>query len=178
MGSLVIFTCLWELHHPFRYGRLISEHPVDIEDTLRLHGKSCEILQLPLPDVHRQLPQPTVNQEDEATQGQALFENLNEQQRRIVSEILGCVTSQTPKSFFIDGPGGTGKTYTYKTLIHMLRGQGKTVLSVALTGIAAKLLIDGKPRTLLLSYLFLCLKRQSLLSHKTQNMLMILETLP
>jgi len=44
----------------------------------------------------------------------------------------------------LHGPGETGKTYVYNTLCYFLRGQGKIVLCVALSGIAALLLIDGR----------------------------------
>jgi hypothetical protein len=46
--------------------------------------------------------------------------------------------------FFLDGPGGSGKTFLYNTLMSVLRGQGKIVISVASTGIAATLLAGGR----------------------------------
>ena len=39
--------------------------------------------------------------------------------------------------FYIDGPGGTGKTFLYKTLIHHFLGIVKKVLPMACTGIAS-----------------------------------------
>ena len=48
-------------------------------------------------------------------------------------------TKEFPKDF-PDGPGGTGKTFLYNTLIN----SGKSVISVASTGIASLLLIDGR----------------------------------
>jgi hypothetical protein len=48
------------------------------------------------------------------------------------------------RQFFLDGPGGTGKTFLYNTIINVLQGQGKSVISVASTGIASLLLIDGR----------------------------------
>ena len=47
------------------------------------------------------------------------------------------------KVFCLDGPGGTGKTFLYKALIHFLSGKGFDVLSVAWTGIASILLPGG-----------------------------------
>ena len=52
--------------------------------------------------------------------------------------------NKTGQSFFLHGPGGTGKTYVYNTLCHYLRGQGKIVLCAASSGIAALLLIGGR----------------------------------
>ncbi|ESN99485.1 hypothetical protein HELRODRAFT_93087, partial [Helobdella robusta] len=44
--------------------------------------------------------------------------------------------------FFIDGPGGTGKTFVFNALLCHVRRQGKFSLAVATSGIAA-LLLDG-----------------------------------
>jgi hypothetical protein len=40
----------------------------------------------------------------------------------------------------LDGPGGSGKSYLYNTLTHNLRAQGKSVIIVPSTGIAATLI--------------------------------------
>ena len=44
------------------------------------------------------------------------------------------------KLFFIDGPGGTGKTFLYNTLLAKIRSEGKIGIAVATSGIAANLL--------------------------------------
>ncbi len=46
--------------------------------------------------------------------------------------------------FFLDGPGDSGKTFLYNTLISVLRGENKIVIPVVSTGIAATLLAGGK----------------------------------
>ena len=46
--------------------------------------------------------------------------------------------------FYLQGPGGTGKTFLYKSICHHFRAKGKTVLCVASTGIAALLLPNGR----------------------------------
>ena len=46
--------------------------------------------------------------------------------------------------FFLDGPGESGKTYLYITLICYVRGQGKKVQAFATTEIAADLLSGGR----------------------------------
>ena len=48
------------------------------------------------------------------------------------------------RCFFLAGPGGTGKTFLYSTLLSVLRGQSHIVLPVASTGIAATLLKGGR----------------------------------
>ena len=45
--------------------------------------------------------------------------------------------------FFLDGPGGTGKTFLYNTQINFIQGQDWKVMAVASTGIASTLLTDG-----------------------------------
>lgn len=44
---------------------------------------------------------------------------------------------------FIDGRGGSGKTYLYNTIVDLVIGRGKRIACVAWTGIAANLLADG-----------------------------------
>ncbi|XP_050255276.1 uncharacterized protein LOC126701205 [Quercus robur] len=46
--------------------------------------------------------------------------------------------------YFVYGHGGTGKTYLWKTLIACLHSQGKIVLAIASSGIAALLLPGGR----------------------------------
>jgi hypothetical protein len=46
--------------------------------------------------------------------------------------------------FFIDGPGGTGKTFLQNILLAHVRKQGKVALAVASTGLAATLLEGGR----------------------------------
>jgi len=51
-------------------------------------------------------------------------------------------TSNAPKLFFVDGPGGTGKTYLFNALLTSTRRSGDIALAVASSGTAA-LLLDG-----------------------------------
>ena len=71
---------------------------------------------------------------------------LNPEQREASDAILDAILNQDfskPNMFFIDGPGGSGKTYTYNFLIHKLRSMLKTVSSSAITGLASTLIVDG-----------------------------------
>lgn len=54
--------------------------------------------------------------------------------------------SPTPKAtlFFLDGPGGTGKTFVYNTILAKIRSIGNIALAVASSGIAAELLEGGR----------------------------------
>src|SRR5688500_16995933 len=82
----------------------------------------------------------------EADQAEQMEASLNEKQRIAFDTIMAAVDddSMPIRCFFLDGPGGSGKTYLYNTIISKLRGRGKKVLAVASTGIAANLLPGGR----------------------------------
>ncbi|VAH83313.1 unnamed protein product [Triticum turgidum subsp. durum] len=48
------------------------------------------------------------------------------------------------KVFFIDGPGGTGKTYLYKALLAKVRSMGLIAIATATSGIAASIMPGGR----------------------------------
>ena len=65
-------------------------------------------------------------------------------QRSVYNTILDSVNQQKGRIFFLDAPGGTGKTFVTKLLLSKIRQQGKTALAVASSGIAATLLPGGR----------------------------------
>ncbi|XP_074356468.1 uncharacterized protein LOC141696187 [Apium graveolens] len=67
---------------------------------------------------------------------------LNQMQRIIFDQIVESVDKDIGGFYFVYGPGGTGKTFLWSTIIARLRGEGKIVLAVVSSGIAL-LLIDG-----------------------------------
>ncbi|KAG5536263.1 hypothetical protein RHGRI_023890 [Rhododendron griersonianum] len=69
---------------------------------------------------------------------------LNAEQRIAYDEILDAVLNQTPKSFFIDGPGGSGKTFLYRALLGIVRSQHLIALATASSGVAASILPNGR----------------------------------
>jgi hypothetical protein len=72
------------------------------------------------------------------------YANMNAEQRAAYDSVLHSVDQQSGTVFFLHGPAGTGKTYTYKSLCYALRGRSKIVLCVASSGIAALLLPGGR----------------------------------
>lgn len=74
--------------------------------------------------------------------GKSYYNALNNEQKKIVDELLECIRSGHASSFYVDGPGVTGKTFVYKCISHILCGENKIVIPVAWTGIAANL-IEG-----------------------------------
>lgn len=47
------------------------------------------------------------------------------------------------RQFFIDGPGGTGKTHLYKVFLAQIRGDAQIALAMASSGLAALLMAGG-----------------------------------
>ncbi len=71
------------------------------------------------------------------------------------------------KSFFIDGPGGTGKTYIENLIFNVVRSCGDIALVIASSGIATLLLSRGRMAHLYLKILivldrtsFCCINKQ------------------
>ncbi|KAB2620482.1 hypothetical protein D8674_043012 [Pyrus ussuriensis x Pyrus communis] len=72
------------------------------------------------------------------------IERLNDDQKSAFNIIMGAVQRSDNATFFVDGPGGTGKTYLYRALLASLRRLGHIVLATASSGIAATILPGGR----------------------------------
>ncbi|KAK4521041.1 Isochorismatase domain-containing protein [Mucor velutinosus] len=84
-------------------------------------------------------------QDQEAFSYQQKYAQMNATQKHIFETITSSINSNANSShFFLQGPAGTGKTFIYNTLCHFYRSQGKIVLCVASSGIAALLLPGGR----------------------------------
>jgi hypothetical protein len=64
---------------------------------------------------------------------------LNPEQRAVYDNVMAAVNRPT---FFVDGLGGTEKTFLYSCLLSTVHAQGRVAVAVASSGIAA-LLLDG-----------------------------------
>ncbi|XP_045456894.1 uncharacterized protein LOC123666920 [Melitaea cinxia] len=69
---------------------------------------------------------------------------LNPEQKIVYDQILSSVNSNEGKMFFLDAPGGTGKTFIINLLLAKVRSDRKIALAVASFGIAATLLKGGR----------------------------------
>jgi hypothetical protein len=74
----------------------------------------------------------------------ALKDSLNEELRAAYDKILSAVDTDQGGLFFVDGPGGTGKTYLYRVLLVTLRSQGKIAVATATSGVAASIMAGGR----------------------------------
>ena len=63
-----------------------------------------------------------------------LIETLNSDQRAGFTEILHHAVNNKGKIFFVDGPGGTGKTYLYRALLAKVRSMDLIAVATATSG--------------------------------------------
>jgi hypothetical protein len=125
----------------------------DIEQILIRNGRSLrEFESIPYPDTlllrqsnNRMLQEELDYDRDYlAEEHSRLLNGLNYDQMIIYDAVLESVTKNKGGIFFVYGHGGTGKTYLWKTMISRLRSEGKIVIAVASSGIAALLLPGGR----------------------------------
>ncbi|XP_024960095.1 uncharacterized protein LOC112500723 [Cynara cardunculus var. scolymus] len=63
--------------------------------------------------------------------------SLNSDQKHAFDEIMRHVDNDCPAVFFVDGLGGTGKTFLYRALLANVRSRGLIALATASSGAAA-----------------------------------------
>nr|XP_027090420.1 uncharacterized protein LOC113711453 [Coffea arabica] len=80
-----------------------------------------------------------VSKEDLAT-----VSMLNGGQKFAFQKIMEAVNTNTSAAFFIDGLGGTGKSFLYKGLLATIRSKGQIALATATSGAAASILPGGR----------------------------------
>ncbi|XP_074326495.1 uncharacterized protein LOC141664440 [Apium graveolens] len=73
-----------------------------------------------------------------------LLSSCNSDQLRVYVAVIEAVNSEAGGLFFVSGSGGSGKTYLWRTLIYRLRSEGRIMLPVATSGIAATLMPGGR----------------------------------
>ncbi|KAL4564666.1 hypothetical protein LXL04_028734 [Taraxacum kok-saghyz] len=71
-------------------------------------------------------------------------DSLNSDQKVAYDEIMRHVDCNLSGVFFIDGPGGTGKTFLYKALLEEVRSRGLIALATASSGAAANNMPGGR----------------------------------
>jgi hypothetical protein len=74
----------------------------------------------------------------------ALSDTLNKEQRAAFDEIMSAINTKRGRLFFVDGPGGTGKTYLYRALLATIRSQNKIAIATATSGVAASIMPGGR----------------------------------
>ncbi|KAH0603160.1 uncharacterized protein H6S33_008164 [Morchella sextelata] len=84
------------------------------------------------------------NQQTELELRNERIAKLNDEQLQCYNTIVRSVDNPATAQFFLQGPAGTGKTFLYNTICNHFRSEGKIVLCVASSGIAAQLLPGGR----------------------------------
>jgi len=114
-----------------------------IDKILRENGLNCGSIGLPIPtDVN--IITHVYNVNEQATIGADMYNMLNNEQKIVVDKILSTISGNAvEKLFFLEAPGGYGKTFIYSCLLHIIRGRGQSALASAWTGFAALLLEGG-----------------------------------
>ncbi|GFV04814.1 ATP-dependent DNA helicase [Trichonephila clavipes] len=69
---------------------------------------------------------------------------LNQEQKEIYNKILNSISSNSGQCYFLDSPGGTGKTFLINLLLAKIRCERSIAIAVASSGIAATLIDEGK----------------------------------
>ncbi|XP_062217825.1 uncharacterized protein LOC133918083 [Phragmites australis] len=123
---------------------------IDIRNMLQSMGK--DIRSFPLPEIDEAhdtangvpreiFEESTIEIDHEHA---TLSDSLNAEQRAAYDEILSAIDSDEGSVFFVDGPGGTGKTFLYKALLATIRGQEKIAVATATSGVAASIMHGGR----------------------------------
>jgi ATP-dependent DNA helicase PIF1 len=104
-----------------------------------------------LPEYDADAPEPDDNsdfeiQEHAENDEESPITMLNEEQRFAFDSVTGAVRNRecAQRLFFLDGPGGTGKTFVYNAILHCLRAERYQCMAMATSGIAACLLKQGR----------------------------------
>nr|XP_043638366.1 uncharacterized protein LOC122609384 [Erigeron canadensis] len=77
------------------------------------------------------------------TEHEQLYSSLTDEQQTVYHTVMDAINRGKGGVFFLNGYGGTGKTFVWKTLAAAIRSKREIVLNVASSGIAALLLEGG-----------------------------------
>jgi len=151
---------LWEKHkeamsEDYRHNNqstFMVEQMVLMDIQKLLQSMQKDIKMYPLPDIDdtydasRDIPREIFEEASiEANEDDvALSHTLNEEQQATYDEIMSSVDTEDGGLFFVDGPGGTGKTYLYRALVATIRSQKKIAVATATSGVAASIMPGGR----------------------------------
>ncbi|XP_016854588.2 uncharacterized protein LOC107983828 [Anolis carolinensis] len=132
--------------------QIYNEVLIRIEDAcLQVAHKLLEQLGMPTPN--RTSP-PTFevemqqelnyNTEEQRTYVQSNIPKLTHEQVSVYNRIINTVENENGEIFFLDAPGGTGKTFLIRLILATIRSENNIALALASSGIAATLLPGGR----------------------------------
>ncbi|PIA30416.1 hypothetical protein AQUCO_05600100v1 [Aquilegia coerulea] len=122
----------------------------DLDSSLNDCEKSLSDFDLPspseFPDQSTHIPSLILEERSVPVPPEDLLsrEKLNPGQRYAFDVILDFVHQNRSLVFFIDGPGGTGKTFLYRTILAAVRSEGRIALATTSSGIAVIMMPGGR----------------------------------
>ena len=124
------------------------------------YDKRLEDFNLPLPVKARdellafqhfeqeKLQNEAINIDYEQQQYENMYSTMNPEQQALIhaltEELKDIKNKNTAKCYFIDAPGGTGKTYCLNAFIHLCLSKGLKIIVTGYSGVAANLLLRGR----------------------------------
>ncbi|XP_054259696.1 ATP-dependent DNA helicase pif1-like [Macrosteles quadrilineatus] len=129
---------------------IINEALKDLQQRiLSICGKDLSAFGLPRPHLNLEantevLRERSYNPDELAQYVQEMTPKLLPEQRNVVDIVLTKIINQESAVFFLDAPGGTGKTFVMKLLLAHIRKENDIAMAVASSGIAATLLPGGR----------------------------------
>lgn len=124
-------------------GRIHNEGLKIIEDQVSsIAGRKLSDFGLPMPQRDEQLCNDVIRElnydrVDLETQVRESLSKLLPDQREIFTKIVQKVETEEGGIYFIDAPGGTGKTFLLNLILAQVRKDGNIAIAVASSGIAA-----------------------------------------
>ena len=117
-----------------------------LQTLLASHGRNLSDFQLPTPTDELPVTQLCDDQRDAdaGTYHAANLPLLNIDQRHVYDTVCQAIDSNNGGAFFLDAPGGTGKTFVLNVILSYVRQKDEIALAVAGSGIAATLLKLGR----------------------------------
>lgn len=114
---------------------------IEIDKVLKKENFSVGDFGLPIPNYEESENEikGSCNKEKYKKKFEKMYNDLNKDQKNFFEKII----KNKNQVYFIDGPGGCGKTFLHKTLIYYYFSIQKKTLSMAWTGIASILLPKG-----------------------------------
>ena len=149
-------------HQALREGREIPKEELFNECLIRIEDITISIAGKMFGTEHDQIPLPRTNREHLNQRNHEIVRETNfsreelleycsrrvpmmtDEQRRVFDEVVGAIDRGDPKTYFLDAPGGTGKTFILSLILAKVRSEGNIILACASSGIASTLLDGGR----------------------------------
>ena len=81
--------------------------------------------------------------ETERNKALTATDKMNDEQKTFFDSVISAINKGRGGLFFLDAPGGTGKTFVLNALLSAIRSDGHIALGTAISAVASKLLENG-----------------------------------